>query len=170
MPLACCIVVTVSLQKASMGHDQEDQEPCPTEAMSLTEAHEQLRRFSSVWRASGKATLTVLAFDVSKAFDNVDVEVVRGLLRQLVRSPGWRLHKVHSTVWARGAFVTRCGCIYCRPCFRAGYIGLGAVVCGTRCHLRTLLIVVARVIRSTSLSIPGFTEQCASRYIRRVFM
>lgn len=93
------------MQKESVAHNEEH---CPTDATSLTTAHIQLKTFSQAWRASGCPPLSVLAFDVSKAFDNVDVEAVKQLLKQVVKSPGWRLHKVHSTVWARGAFVTRC--------------------------------------------------------------
>lgn len=78
------------------------------DSVSLTEAHKQLRRFHEAWRASGKPPLSMLAFDVSKAFDNVDAARVKDLLQQLVTSSGWKLHKLHSTVWARGALVTRC--------------------------------------------------------------
>ena len=94
---------------------------CPTATMSLTDAHSQLKGFAAAWKAAGTTAppLTVLTFDVSKAFDNVDVQAVQRLLLQLVRSPCWKLHKVHSTVWARGTFVTRYGTLRCfvRLCY-----------------------------------------------------
>jgi hypothetical protein len=75
--------------------------------MSLSTAHEKLKNFAKGRRGSGGGALILLAFDVSKAFDNVDVEQVKQLLRNLVRSHAWDLHKLHSTVQARGSLVTR---------------------------------------------------------------
>lgn len=85
----------------------EEGEALGAAAPSMTHAYRLLKAFAARWRARGQPPLTILAFDVSKAFDNVDVGVLKQLLQRLVRSEGWQLRRLQTSVWARGQLVTR---------------------------------------------------------------
>lgn len=98
-----------------------DREPCAAPAApghkvfagsvpSYAEAHRHLSAFAAAWRAAGRPPLTALSFDVTKAFDNVDVDKVKKLLETSVITgdDGWEVHAAKETVRARGRAIIKC--------------------------------------------------------------
>jgi hypothetical protein len=78
-----------------------------TAVPSAARAYRVLKAFAARWRACGRPRLTVLAFDVSKAFDNVDVASLRQLVQGLVVSDGWQLRRVQTSVQSRGQLLSK---------------------------------------------------------------
>lgn len=83
---------------------------------SFADAHRRLRQFAAAWRAAGRPPLTALAFDVAKAFDNVDTAKVRRLLQEsVIRNSRWEVRRGHHTFRARGRVVSKCAPSWIAP-------------------------------------------------------